>query len=46
VGRRVNDQAIRVCFGLVETRDALKDGLKRLEHLLGETPGQNFRALA
>jgi DNA-binding transcriptional MocR family regulator len=46
VGRRANDQAVRICFGLVEDRDALKEGLQKLDRLLGEGPAESFRAQA
>jgi DNA-binding transcriptional MocR family regulator len=46
VGRRANDQAIRVCLGLVDSREALKEGLQRLDRLLGERPAESFRAMA
>jgi DNA-binding transcriptional MocR family regulator len=46
VGRRQNDHAVRVCFGLPESREALREGLERLERLLGEEPPENLRVLA
>lgn len=46
VGRRQNDQAVRVCFGLPDSREALKEGVERLERLLGEEPPENLRAHA
>jgi DNA-binding transcriptional MocR family regulator len=46
VGRRQNDHAVRVCFGLPESREALREGLERIERLLGEEPPENLRVLA
>jgi DNA-binding transcriptional MocR family regulator len=46
VGRRQNDHAVRVCFGLPESREVLREGLERLERLLGEEPSENLRTLA
>jgi DNA-binding transcriptional MocR family regulator len=46
VGRRQNDHAIRVCLGPPDTREALKDGLQKIDRLLIEEPPESFRALA
>jgi DNA-binding transcriptional MocR family regulator len=46
VGRRANDQAVRICLGLAEDRDVLKEGLQQLGRLIGEGPAETFRALA
>ena len=46
VGRRQNDHAVRVCFGLPETRGALKEGVESIERLLGEEPPESLRVLA
>jgi DNA-binding transcriptional MocR family regulator len=46
VGRRANDQAVRICLGLAEDRDVLKEGLQQLSRLIGEGPAETFRALA
>lgn len=46
VGRRQNDHAVRVCFGLPESREALREGLHCIERLLGEEPPENLRVLA
>lgn len=46
IGRRASDQAIRVCFGLADSRETLRDGLQRIDRLLGEEPPESFRALA
>ena len=46
VGRRQNDHAVRVCFGLPESREVLREGLQCIERLLGEEPPENLRVLA
>jgi DNA-binding transcriptional MocR family regulator len=46
VGRRANDRAIRICFGLPRSREALKEGLQKIDRLLDEEPAENYRALA
>jgi DNA-binding transcriptional MocR family regulator len=46
VGRRASDHAVRVCFGLVESRQILIEGLKHIDRLLSEEPPEGFRALA
>jgi DNA-binding transcriptional MocR family regulator len=46
VGRRASDQAVRICLGLAEDRDVLKEGLQQLSRLIGEGPAESFRALA
>jgi DNA-binding transcriptional MocR family regulator len=46
VGRRANDQAVRICLGPAEDHDVLKEGLKQLSRLMAEGPSESFRALA
>ena len=45
-GRRVDDQAVRICLGPPRTRDILKDGLTRLDALIDRGPTESFRAIA
>ena len=40
------DQAVRVSIGAVRSREDLKEGLMRIRRLLGEHPGDGFRAMA
>ena len=45
-GRRVDEQAVRICLGPPRTRDILKDGLKRLDQLIDKGPSESYRAIA
>jgi DNA-binding transcriptional MocR family regulator len=46
VARRQGDQAVRVCFGIPESREALRGGFEMIERLLEEEPPESFRVLA
>jgi DNA-binding transcriptional MocR family regulator len=46
VGRRASDQGVRICLGPSEDREALKQGLGRLDQLIGEGPAETFRVMA
>jgi DNA-binding transcriptional MocR family regulator len=46
VARRQGDQAVRVCFGIPESREALRGGFEAIERLLEEEPPESFRVLA
>jgi DNA-binding transcriptional MocR family regulator len=46
VSRRHGDQAVRICFGLPDSREAVRSGFETIERLLEDEPPESFRALA